>query len=60
MPATMSRNKARLLELIRPRAYRRGAKDEFTLASGKKSDTYIDGKVVQFHPESAHLLGSAS
>jgi orotate phosphoribosyltransferase len=57
MPAMMSRNKTRLLELIRSRAYRRGAKDEFTLASGKKSDTYIDGKMVQLHPESAYLLG---
>jgi orotate phosphoribosyltransferase len=50
----MSPAKARLLELIRERAYRHG---DFTLASGKKSDTYIDGKMVQFHPESAYLLG---
>lgn len=49
-----SPNKIRLLELIRERAYRHG---DFTLASGKKSDTYIDGKQIQFHPESAYLLG---
>lgn len=54
MPENFSPNKTRLLELIRERAYRHG---DFTLASGKKSDTYIDGKQVQFHPESAHLLG---
>lgn len=54
MPSAHSPARTRLLELIRQRAYRRG---DFTLASGKKSDTYIDGKMVQFHPEAAHLLG---
>ena len=54
MTTRVSQKQARLLELIRQRAYRKG---EFTLASGKKSDTYIDGKMVQFHPVAAYLLG---
>lgn len=46
----------RLLCLIRERAFRQG---EFTLASGEKSDYYIDGKMIEVHPEGAALIGEA-
>jgi orotate phosphoribosyltransferase len=44
----------RLLTLIRERSYRRG---EIKLASGKTSDFYFDGKMVELMPEGAHLVG---
>lgn len=46
--------RARLLELVRTRAYRDGL--DVTLASGKKSDFYIDGKKVTLHPEGLWLV----
>jgi orotate phosphoribosyltransferase len=46
----------RLLELLRQRAFRQG---EFTLSSGEKSDYYIDGKMIEVHPEGAALIGQA-
>jgi orotate phosphoribosyltransferase len=45
--------KARLLDLVRERAYRDGV--DITLASGKKSNFYIDGKKVSLHPEGLWL-----
>jgi orotate phosphoribosyltransferase len=45
--------KARLLDLVRERAYRDGV--DITLASGKKSNFYIDGKKVTLHPEGLWL-----
>ena len=50
----MSTNRERLLHLIRTKAYRAG---EVTLASGKKSDFYIDGKMIEVSPEGAYLIG---
>ena len=32
---------------------------DFTLASGKKSDYYIDGRIIGLTPEGAHLVGAA-
>lgn len=46
--------KARLLDLVRERAYRDGV--DITLASGKKSSFYIDGKKVSLHPEGLWLI----
>ncbi len=46
----------RLLALLRQRAFRKG---EFVLASGEKSDYYIDGKMIEVHPEGATLIGQA-
>jgi orotate phosphoribosyltransferase len=48
--------RGRLLELLRERAFRQG---EFTLASGEKSNYYIDGKMIEVHPEGAALVGQA-
>jgi len=48
--------RARLLQLLRERAFRQG---DFTLASGEKSDYYIDGKMIEVHPEGAALIGTA-
>ena len=48
--------KDRLLALIRERAFRQG---DFTLASGEKSDYYIDGRMIGVHPEGAALIGQA-
>ena len=54
----MSDNKReRLLSLIRERSYKLGKDDEFTLASGKTSNFYFDGKMVELMPEGAHLIG---
>jgi orotate phosphoribosyltransferase len=51
----MSENKReRLLSLIRERSYKSG---EFKLASGKTSNFYFDGKMVELMPEGAHLIG---
>jgi orotate phosphoribosyltransferase len=44
----------RLLQLVRERAYRDGL--DITLASGKKSTFYIDGKKVTLHPEGLWLI----
>jgi orotate phosphoribosyltransferase len=50
----MTANEARLLELIERRAFKRGS---FKLASGLVSDYYIDGKMIEVHPECAYLIG---
>lgn len=47
--------KRRLLQLVRERAWRDGV--EITLASGKKSTFYINGKMVTLHPEGLWLIG---
>ena len=46
--------KDRLLELIRTLSY---AKRTVTLASGRTSDFYVDGKQTTLHPEGAVLVG---
>jgi orotate phosphoribosyltransferase len=46
--------KARLRDLVRERAYRDGV--QITLASGKPSTFYIDGKQITLHPEGLWLL----
>lgn len=52
-PETAAR-RARLTELIRERAYRDGI--DITLASGKRSDFYVNGKAVTLHPEGLNLV----
>lgn len=47
--------KRRLLELVRERAYKDGI--DIVLASGKRSDFYINGKKVSLHPEGLWLIG---
>lgn len=44
----------RLLSLLRERSYRSG---EFKLASGKTSNFYFDGRMVELMSEGAHLIG---
>jgi orotate phosphoribosyltransferase len=46
--------KTRLLELVRERAYKDGI--DIVLASGKRSDFYINGKKVSLHPEGLWLI----
>lgn len=46
--------KARLLQLVRERAYKDGI--DIVLASGKRSNFYINGKKVTLHPEGLYLL----
>ena len=46
--------KARLLQLVRERAYRDGL--DSVLASGKRSTFYINGKKVSLHPEGLWLI----
>jgi orotate phosphoribosyltransferase len=43
-----------LIDLIRSRSYREG---DFTLASGKKSNFYIDMKATTLSPQGAWLIG---
>jgi len=46
--------KARLLQLVRERAYKDGI--DIVLASGKRSTFYINGKKVSLHPEGLWLI----
>lgn len=46
--------KARLKQILLEKSYERR---QVTLASGKSSDFYFDGKQTALHPEGAHLLG---
>jgi len=50
----MTANETKLLQLLRERSYKEG---EFTLASGAKSDYFIDGKMTQVHSLGAYLIG---
>ena len=54
----MSNNeiRTRLLALLRERAFREG---DFTLASGQKSNYYIDGRMIAVCPEGSWLIGEA-
>ncbi len=45
----------RLLELILDKCFRLG---DFTLASGRKSDYYIDGRIASLHHEGAYCIGA--
>ena len=47
-------DRARLLQIIRERSYE---EREVTLASGRKSNFYIDGKQTTLDPEGAYLVG---
>jgi len=47
--------KAKLLALLNKEALKRG---EFTLSSGKKSNYYLDGRVITLAPEGAYLVAS--
>jgi orotate phosphoribosyltransferase len=48
--------RARLLDIIRTKSFRRG---DFTLASGKKSDIFLDLKPSMLDAEGAHLIALA-
>jgi orotate phosphoribosyltransferase len=52
-PFDKTRARARLLEVVREKALRRGT---FTLASGKTSDYYLDCRLVTLDPEGIFLL----
>jgi len=51
---TPAEARAEMLALIREIAYAEG---DFTLASGKKSRYYVDGRLVTIHPRGAVLTG---
>lgn len=51
---SLARQRARLLELLRERAF---SQREVTLSSGQRSDFYIDCKQVSLHAEGAALIG---
>jgi len=44
-----------LLELLLEKSFKLG---NFTLASGRKSDYYIDGRITSLHPDGAYYIGS--
>lgn len=48
---------ASLARLVRRLSYREG---DFTLASGKKSQFYVDLKATTLHPDGAYLIGEAA
>ena len=51
--STAEQRRARLRDLLRQRAIRHG---DFTLASGRKSTYYVDGRLVTLHHEGAWLV----
>jgi orotate phosphoribosyltransferase len=54
MPETKIENKIALLNLIATHSFKLG---DFTLASGKKSDYYIDCRITTLHAEGGRLSG---
>jgi orotate phosphoribosyltransferase len=54
----MTDTEKRLLELLKERSFRRApAGEPFTLASGEKSEYFIDGKMTAVSSEGATLIG---
>ena len=51
---TLETDRQRLAELLREKSYQRR---KVTLASGRESNFYFDGKQTALHPEGAFLLG---
>jgi orotate phosphoribosyltransferase len=51
----MSTAEMQLLQLLKERSFKRGT---FQLASGDKSDYYIDGRTTAVYSEAAHLIGN--
>lgn len=56
IPTMKNETREKLLKAVREKAYRTG---DFTLASGKKSDYYIDCKEVTLDGEGSLLVGRA-
>lgn len=56
IPYTKEDARARLLTLVRERAYREGV--DIVLASGKRSSFYVNGKRITLHPEGLFLFAS--
>ena len=54
---TVEQARERLIERIRDLAYLYSEKEDFTLASGRKSKHFFDMKPVMMDAECAHLLG---
>ena len=54
---TVEQARERLIQGIRDLAYLYSEKEDFTLASGRKSKHFFDMKPVMMDPECAHLLG---
>jgi|TARA_B110001454_G_C12710166_1_gene430394 orotate phosphoribosyltransferase len=54
---TVEQARERLIVRIRELAYLYSEKEDFTLASGRKSKHFFDMKPVMMDPECAHLLG---
>src|SRR5437879_2858855 len=50
----MSTAETQLLQLLKNRSFKRGS---FQLASGGKSEYYIDGKMTEVYSEAAPLIG---
>jgi len=54
---TVEQARERLIQCIRELAYLYSENEDFTLASGRKSQHFFDMKPVMMDPECAHLLG---
>ena len=55
MESNIDELKKDLYKLLEKEALRRG---DFTLSSGKKSNYYLDGRVITMTPEGAYLVGN--
>ena len=55
LPATLTASRETLLPLLAKKAYRHG---QFTLASGRTSDHYVNCKPVSLSGEGLALLGA--
>ena len=55
MSTDMLENKKALARLLLEKSYREG---DFVLASGRRSDYYVDCRVTALHSEGAHLIGT--
>jgi orotate phosphoribosyltransferase len=53
----MTPAETRLLQLLKERSFKRGSPGEFLLASGERSDYYIDGRMTAVASEAAFLIG---
>ena len=53
VPTNTLSTRTRAFNLIKERSFRRG---DFVLASGKRSNFYLDMKPTMFHPEGANVL----
>lgn len=58
MAPDMTQMKQRLIELLVERSFKYSPEASYTLASGARSNYYIDCRTVTHHPEGKYLIGT--